>query len=921
MQILGSENTTPFYSTSDTPATPSDDVGPLVRALSLSPKGVTPHRWFVDLAFHEIGLAPHPHIFYLNPKETSDNNGGSVNVACSVCYKQYNIVATSGELGFCPGEIHHFHSRIKHDSVTVECCHCGTSVDAFMEQSTLPQSLIYKLQANRRPKAQNRNRNLPLFHETLSVFTRILKNATEAGSRSINTNSATFNEKVIMDDSSKEFFQRTGFTLVEHNLVPPEHTPETVRFLNRCLFQLQLVLLHEKPSAVNGLLTPAHTLLLKRLGAPKYASVEGEKHVNLSERASLLGEHHSPHGKLGCISNMTDELIIDAFQTQLSHDISTSHPLVDALSEIQKKRKSEALEFEIICRKSEGIVSTEELRSAYRHFEIPDNGEGISSEVLLGLIRGSLSADSKEHLRIVAKARNDPELHRLLELPEEHLVMDDPTLDLYYAANPVGLSNIGNTCYLNSLLQYMYTIKDIRETILNMEAYLENEQEEGWKEKVIDGRTLTRKDVTEAKEIVVELNKLFKLMQTAKARSVTPSSRLVELLLSTGGVGNAAGSSPRMADEFFEQQDVSETMSILMYRLSAAFKPIIPEPGAKPIDRFTKLFYSKAHKKVEKGGKRQIQEDFSTLLLNVKDDTSLEELMDDYFVADEPELSNTVAADGSKDADADAKATQMSDITVTELPSILQVHLLRTQFDMNAKTIYKSNATVTLPKRISMDQYLEANQEEYGARFKRMKLWKQERRDCRKMLDAVKQTETESLHQGSPPLNGQDVFNGTGIGANGPSEPQSDETTTPSADQLITTTTDQTTTPSTDQTTSSKTDVSPKPGPTTARIARISELNERIKNEMSDVNEAEYKIHAVFHHAGGANFGHYWVYIYDDKAEVPRWLKYSDEIVSEVGLAQEDEVFNGYQGSTACFCVYVRTSEPDAVQTVHRMIS
>lgn len=57
--------------------------------------------------------------------------------------------------------------------------------------------------------------------------------------------------------------------------------------------------------------------------------------------------------------------------------------------------------------------------------------------------------------------------------------------------------------------------------------------------------------------VVVELNKLFKLMQSAKARSVTPSNRLVELLLSTGGVENAADSTQKRADQFFQQQDVS----------------------------------------------------------------------------------------------------------------------------------------------------------------------------------------------------------------------------------------------------------------------------------------------------------------------------------------------------------------------------
>lgn len=32
---------------------------------------------------------------------------------------------------------------------------------------------------------------------------------------------------------------------------------------------------------------------------------------------------------------------------------------------------------------------------------------------------------------------------------------------------PVGLNNIGNTCYLNSLLQYLFTVKVVRDVVLN----------------------------------------------------------------------------------------------------------------------------------------------------------------------------------------------------------------------------------------------------------------------------------------------------------------------------------------------------------------------------------------------------------------------------------------------------------------------
>lgn len=197
---------------------------------------------------------------------------------------------------------------------------------------------------------------------------------------------------------------------------------------------------------------------------------------------------------------MCDDSIIDAFRTQVSHDPSNAHLRVDALSRIQKARQSDKLNVEIICKRSEGIVTHEELRRAYRDFEIPNEGVNISNEIILGLIRASLHTSSKENLKIIANARNDPELNRLVEEVSTEFAPVDEDLLEYYAQNPVGLSNIGNTCYLNSLLQYIYTVKDIRETVLNMELYVENEDAEDWKGKVVDGRSLSRSYVGAAKE-------------------------------------------------------------------------------------------------------------------------------------------------------------------------------------------------------------------------------------------------------------------------------------------------------------------------------------------------------------------------------------------------------------------------------------
>ncbi|KAF9576886.1 ubiquitin-specific protease ubp2 [Mortierella alpina] len=687
---------------SDAPS-PSDNAEALIRALSLSSKGTTPQRWIVDLAFHEIGLLPHAHVFYLNPNEGARDNE-PMNVCCRTCFKQYTVMITRG--GPCNGLLHHLHALFELDAVAAECCKCGASVHAILEQPTIPQSLIYRMRKARRPEATSTP--APHFHDTIEVLIRILNTATKPGSNSINSGSNIFKNKIGLDEVSKEFLRLAGFSLIEERFHPPEHTPESVQFLHRCCFQLQLILLNDKPASLSVPLEPAYRLLLQRLGGSTYKPEPGESAIPLSDKGSLFTERDAVMGKLGCLTNMGDDAVIDAFRTQVSHDVTAAHPLVDVLVEIQKKRKSDKLDIEIVCQRSEGIVTTAELRSAYRDFEIPENGEGISTEVLIGLLRASLHSGSKENLKIIATSRHDLDMDQLLEVPQEDSPMEDPILDLYYAQNPVGLSNIGNTCYLNSLLQYFYTVKEIRETVINMEAYMENEDSPDWKEKVIDGRVLSRQDVAEAKEN-----------------------------------GLTEKGSQRSADHFFEQQDVSETMSILMYRLNAAFQPVLSAKDGKPVDRFNSLFYVRANRKGEEidaktGQKegRRIPEDFSTLLLNVKEDVTMEELIDEYFDAnDDGEASEELSEIDSKVKDV---AGRTRAITVTELPPILQIHLMRTHFDRDDKTSYKSNASVTIPKRLYLDQYMESSLERHQDRLKRMKLWKGERRKCRRVLEDIK---------------------------------------------------------------------------------------------------------------------------------------------------------------------------------------
>ncbi|KAG0363396.1 ubiquitin-specific protease ubp2 [Podila minutissima] len=777
-------------------------------------------------------------MFYVNPHK-SDH----LSACCQICFKQYSIRVHSPTPRLCSGNTHHLHTTYGSDLVEAKCCHCESTIYAVAEEPTVPRSIIQVMQNSRQPIVEDPK--APKFKDTIKMLIRIFTNALEPDAKSINPKNNTFKENFGVDRASDELFVIAGFTLQDDRLHPPKYTPKNIETLQTVLFQLQLVLGQKYSSIIqHDFYELLHTPLLQKLQGQSYPTHAGKRKLDLSDKATLQTERDCSEGKLGCLSDMTDEWILDAFRAQISHSPTAAHLRVDELIEVKNARKTEKLAVEIVLQRSEGVVCTTELEDAYKAFDIPGGGKDISDVILMDLLRASRSQGSKENLKIILKHRNNSDLSDLVNTPD----MDTPDQEdvgwaIYHTQNPVGLVNIGNTCYLNSLLQYIYTVNDIRETVINMEVNAEDENDPNWQGKVIDGRSLTKQEMGEAKKIVAELKRLFIQMRSAKA-TVRPSEVLANFLLETGGASSSDVSTFQNKEDSRGQQDVMETMALLMNRLSSAFEPMK--------DRFNSLLFVKAYNKRygknEKSGQeeeRRIPNIFSSLILNATMDASMEDLIDDFFNAREPPSSGPLAPHATVSDKATATADPSTNgedsshaLNVSELPPIVQVHLSRTVFDKTTKITRKSDASVSIPKRLYLDEYLDENKEENSrGGYKKIKLWRGERRKCREAL------------------------------------------------------------------------------------ATLRRLTQDIEGEIRSLAQSEYRLHAVFHHVGEATFGHYWVYIYDQqKGSEARWIKYSDEEVTDIRLDQEWEVFNGVEGSTAIFCVYVRDTDANIVQTVHRVI-
>jgi hypothetical protein len=80
----------------------------------------------------------------------------------------------------------------------------------------------------------------------------------------------------------------------------------------------------------------------------------------------------------------------------------------------------------------------------------------------------------------------------------DHLHSRAPQVPGGTLEEPVGLENIGNTCYLNSLLQFLFTMTKLRHIVLNFDDYKMPLDEESMERKRVGQRKVSLKEVQTA---------------------------------------------------------------------------------------------------------------------------------------------------------------------------------------------------------------------------------------------------------------------------------------------------------------------------------------------------------------------------------------------------------------------------------------
>lgn len=92
---------------------------------------------------------------------------------------------------------------------------------------------------------------------------------------------------------------------------------------------------------------------------------------------------------------------------------------------------------------------------------------------------------------------------------------------------PVGLTSHGNTCYLNSLLQYYFSIRPLRDIVLNYDEYKWNTAIQGAKEVRVGHVFPTNVEIEGGQRFAEELKRLFQRMIKSRDSAVKPDADLV----------------------------------------------------------------------------------------------------------------------------------------------------------------------------------------------------------------------------------------------------------------------------------------------------------------------------------------------------------------------------------------------------------
>lgn len=496
---------------------------------------------------------------------------------------------------------------------------------------------------------------------------------------------------------------------------------------------------------------------------------------------------------------------------------------------------------------------------------------------------------------------------------------------------PVGLKNVGNTCWFSAVIQSLFQLPVFRRLVLSY--------------KVPQNLHQACRSHTELRNLAFmqELRCLFALMVASKRKYADPSSA-VELLKDAFRSSEA-------------QQDVSEFTHKLLdwledaFQLTASAKNLHKKTQNPMVELFYGTFLAEG---IHDGKMFSNIETFGQYPLQVNGFDDLHECLEGAMVVGEIETLHS-----------DQSVRSGQENWFTKLPPVLTFELSRFEFNQSLGRPEKIHKKLEFPGIVYMDRYLHKNKELTRSRREEVKMLKEQSTVLQQRLERylnygsgrsgfpladmlqyvwefastkpsivppTQDTVATSLPK-TPPDTSLTLPVQTSLAELTAAEPAEDTGPVGTA-QLQRATLHK---PFTQSNPPMEMPAHPAPRNITAHeLAFLDNCLQRwraeVENDITDlknkINEIKhsidqmytdslmcqvpYRLHAVLVHEGQASAGHYWAYIYDHSENM--WLKYNDLLVA---VSSWDELqrdsYGGSRNASAYCLMYINDNLPQLI--------
>lgn len=255
-------------------------------------------------------------------------------------------------------------------------------------------------------------------------------------------------------------------------------------------------------------------------------ALKSQRILNASDKVSIR-DINTAYDWLNVTSATPDDFILSTYKVRVGDNAMDESTGKEALKIIAEARQSHVL---LTFLETGAIETPVETGAAYARLGIDDRS--VSDDLVISVFNFRLQDDPKRMqelraaLRAIASSRDSAKIKNFLETGQS----DQPIMGS--ADSPVGIENIGNTCYLNSLLQFYFTVRPLRDMILDIDNFQEMEvTDEVIERKRVGGRKVTAQEVERAKRFVRCLRTLYQNLIVSAQSSVTPERELAYLAL------------------------------------------------------------------------------------------------------------------------------------------------------------------------------------------------------------------------------------------------------------------------------------------------------------------------------------------------------------------------------------------------------